>query len=119
MTHLWKTKEIWTFDIPSEHRLRDVYWKSARWSLRKYLQVENPKVTDVKFDERYLAVHVEVAHPKYPKEHPYFTNDDVNKLLESYMWYANATDEEVMAWFQPYVLTYDEFKEKTKEKKHD
>lgn len=100
MTHLWKTSETWSFDIPSKHRLVDVYWKNTHWLLKIYLQLHgNTKVTEVRFDATRLGVHVEIAHPKYPEERPYFTDGDVSKLLKTYMNYANATHEEMMEWW--------------------
>lgn len=101
MTNLWKSSEIYTFDIPPQ-RINDVCGKNAYCSLATYLRLRNPKITDVRFDPKYPLVHVEVAVPKYPKERPYFTNQDTHLLLETYMEYANMQLEELQKkWLAP------------------
>jgi len=67
------------------------------FSLEFYIKACNPKVLSVKFDEKHLAVHVEVYNPKYASE-SYLTSEDVQKLLETYMWYANATHQDLIEW---------------------
>ena len=34
---------------------------------------------------------------KYVSE-PYLASEDVQKLLETYMWYANATHQDLIEW---------------------
>ena len=99
MTHLWKSEEKYTFDMPGP-RIEDVYGKNAMFPLEPYLKVHNPKVSEIKFDSKYPLVHVIVAVPKYPESYPFFTDEDVKTLLDSYMNYANATGEEIQAWYK-------------------
>ena len=97
MTHLWKSEEVYTFDMP-DCRIQDVYGKNAVVPLRQYIMAHNEKVTDVRFDEHYPGVHVVIGIPKYPKEDPYFSDEDMMKLLNTYMDYANATRKEILNW---------------------
>lgn len=99
MTHLWKSEETYTFDIP-DGRIQDVYGKNGYFSLDYYIRMNNPKVSEVKFDPKYHLVHVIVSVPKYPEDgHPYFTQEDTMTLLRTYMEYANATRGEMREWF--------------------
>lgn len=99
MTHLWKSKEEYTFDMPGL-RVDDVYGKNARLPLWPYLKHYNPKISEIKFDKTLPLLHVVIEVPKYPKSRPYFNNEDVKTLLETYMNYANATLEEISAWYK-------------------
>ena len=99
MTHLWKTSETYIFDMP-EQRIMDVYGKNVRHPLAPYLKILNPKVTHVRFDEKYAAVLVDVDIPKYPDSHPYFTPDDLHTLLETYMAYSNMSYREIADWYK-------------------
>ena len=78
----------------------DVYGKSVRHPLKAYLKILNPKITDVRFCEDGPGVYIDVAIPKYPDEHPYFNQDDVLQLLETYMAYANMSYQEISAWYE-------------------
>ena len=98
MTHLYKRLEVYHFDMP-ECRIMDVYGKSARNSIGTYLQFFNPKITNVCWDEKYPGLDIEVETPKYPKERPYFTEQDQMTLLKTYMDYANMSQEELIEWF--------------------
>lgn len=98
MTHLWKSSQTYTFDIPP-NRTDDIYGKNVWNSLRAYMMSNNPKVTDVKFDDHYPLVHIEVNMAKYC-DRPYFTSDDVGRLLETYMTYANYSHEELKDWYR-------------------
>ena len=99
MTHLWKSREIYTFDVPSAKRVVDIYWKNALNPMHLYLRYYNPKISNVRFDDNRLLVHIEIDVPKYPKEGDLFTSDDVTMLLNTWMDYANATPKEIMEWF--------------------
>jgi len=99
MTHMWKSEEVYTFDMPLS-RIDDVYGKNARYPLWAYLKYYNPKITDMKFDAKCPGLHVIVSVPKYHGSHPYFTNEDVKKLLDTYMDYANASYKEIEAWYK-------------------
>lgn len=99
MTHLWKTSETYVFDMP-EQRIMDVYGKNVRCPLAPYLKILNPKISEVKFDEKYAAVLVEIGIPKYPDQRPYFNSDDTAQLLETYMAYANMSLQEIMDWYK-------------------
>ncbi len=104
MTHMWLHKEVYHFDMP-EQRIMDVYGKNVRHSLRVYLKLENPKVTDVQFDEHYAGVNVIVEVPKYPEGgHPYFTPEDRKQLLTTYMDYANMSYAELTEWWQSKIV---------------
>lgn len=99
MTHLWKSEEKYTFDMPIP-RIEDVYVKNAFAPLGPYLKYHNPKVTKVEFDATMPGVHITVHVPKYPESRPHFTDEDVKTLLDTYMNYANSTREEIRAWYQ-------------------
>lgn len=99
MTHLWKTTETYIFDMP-EQRIMDVYGKNVRCPLAPYLKALNPKITHVRFDERYAGVLIDIEIPKYPESHPYFTSEDSGTLLETYMAYANMSLQEIMDWYK-------------------
>jgi len=98
MTHLWKSAQTYTFDMPRP-RVQDVYVKSMYNPLRPYIISKNPKVTNVKFDSYYPLVHIEIEQPKYCDE-PYFSEEDVGNLLQTYMDYANMSREEIRDWYQ-------------------
>lgn len=97
MTHLWKSSQTYTFDIPP-NRTDDIYGKNTWHSLRAYIISNNPKVTDVRFDDRYPLVHIDVDQAKHC-DHPYFTSDDIKHLLETYMTYANYSYKEIREWY--------------------
>jgi hypothetical protein len=99
MTHLWKSEERYTIDMP-EVRIDDVYGKNARFPIGPYIKYYNPKVSKVEFDATMPGMHITVSIPKYPESYPYFTEEDVKTLLESYMNYANSTREEMHAWYK-------------------
>mgnify|MGYP001819105703 CR=1 FL=1 len=105
MTHLWKSEETYTFDMPIP-RIEDVYVKNAYAPLAPYIKYYNPKVSKVEFDTTMPGVHVTVPIPKYPEERPHFGSEDVQKLLETYMDYANMTREEITNWYRS-VRKYD------------
>ena len=96
---MWKDKEEYIFDMPGS-RISDVYEKNSRVPLWPYLKAHNPKITGMRFHETMPGLYVEVGHPKYPKDYPYFTNEDQATLLETYMNYANATIEDMQAWYK-------------------
>ena len=99
MTHLWKSEEKYTFDMP-EQRIPDVYGKNARWPLGPYIKAHVRKVSNVEFDPTMPGVHITVGVPKYPESYPFFTDTDVKALLDAYMNYANASPEEMAAWYK-------------------
>jgi len=99
MTHLWKSEEKYTFDMPYP-RIDDVYGKNARYPLGPYIKAHVPKVSKVEFDATMPGVHVTVGVPKYPESYPFFTDSDVKTLLDSYMNYANMSNEEIQAWYK-------------------
>ena len=99
MTHLWKSEETYTFDIPSLQRVQDVYWKNAMLPLEGYLKAHIPKITRIKFDEKLPLLHVIVTIPKYPTDKPFFGEEDVKTLLETYMRYANSSVKEISEWY--------------------
>ena len=96
---MWKSKEEYLFDMPGS-RIDDVYGKNARLPLWPYIKIHNPKVTKIFFDARSPGLHVEIGIPKYPKEYPYFTPEDTNKLLKTYMDYANMSHDELAEWYK-------------------
>lgn len=99
MTHLWKSREIYTFDVPSAKRVVDVYWEAnALHPIHFYLRYHNHKISNIRYDDTLLLVHIEIDIPKYPKEHDYFTTDDEDMLLKTWMDYLNATQQEIMEW---------------------
>lgn len=83
-----------------EQRIMGVYGKNVRYPLAPYLKILNPKVTHVRFHDKYAAVLVDVDIPKYADKYPYFTSDDINTLLETYMAYANMSYEEIANWYR-------------------
>ena len=99
MTHLWQSQEVYTFDVPPP-RTEDIHGKNIYVKLELYIKMHNPKVTNVRFDEKWPLVHMDVDIPKYPDERPYFTSEDTRQLLDSYMTYANMSREELHEWMQ-------------------
>lgn len=99
MTHLWKTTETYIFDMP-EQRIMDVYGKNVRHPLEPYLKTLNPKVTNVRFDEKFPGVLIDIEIPKYPDSYPYFTAEDSSMLLQTYMAYANMSYDEIHDWYR-------------------
>ena len=110
MTHLWRSEEVYTIDLP-DCRIMDVHGKNQRWPIRIYLRKTNSKITDVRFDPHYGNCLVHVEHPKYPKSVPYFTQDDVSQLLRRYMDYVNMSSEECHEYFAAHIYDYDTVKE--------
>jgi len=99
MTHMWKDMETYIFDMPGP-RIESVYGKNTCWPIWPFLKMHNPKITKTRWHESGAGLYVEVGIPKYPKERPYFTNEDQAELLRSYMEYANMSGDEIQAWYK-------------------